>query len=57
VTTGEINEGQLIEERVDATMVTTQIEIATVTAQAECAALNRVRSFSSCRKQRPIRGN
>ena len=34
VTTGEINEGQLIEERVDATMVTTQIEIATVTADA-----------------------
>jgi len=34
VTTGEINEGQLIEERVDATMVTTGTEIATVTADA-----------------------
>src|SRR4051812_1496803 len=34
VTTGEINEGQLIEERIDATMATTQIEIATATADA-----------------------
>src|SRR5215207_2295024 len=34
VTTGEINEGQLIEERIDAIMVTTQIKIATVTADA-----------------------
>src|SRR5215203_3131373 len=34
VTTAEINEGQLIEERIDATMATTQIEIATATADA-----------------------
>jgi len=34
VTTGEINEGQLIEERVDATMATTGTAIATVTADA-----------------------
>jgi transposase len=34
VTTGEINEGQLIEERVDAAMVTTGVEITTVTADA-----------------------
>src|SRR5829696_9091223 len=34
LSTGEINEGQLIEERIDATMATTQIEIATATADA-----------------------
>ena len=34
ITTGEINEGQLIEERTDATMVTTGVAIATLTADA-----------------------
>ncbi len=34
VTTGEINEGQLIEERIDATMATTGVAVATVTADA-----------------------
>jgi transposase len=34
VTTGEINEGQVLEERVDAAMVTTGVGITTVTADA-----------------------
>lgn len=34
ITTGEINEGQLIEERTDATMATTGVAIATLTADA-----------------------
>src|SRR5829696_1608666 len=34
VTTGEINEGQVVEERVDATMATTGVPITTATADA-----------------------
>ena len=34
VTTGEVNEGQVVEERVDATMMTTGVAITTMTADA-----------------------
>jgi transposase len=34
VTTGEVNEGQIIAERIDATMMTTGVAIATITADA-----------------------